>query len=395
MATAHKKYGGSGIKLVGLCPGATKAKAECPDSSSEAADRGNRIHAWLEKYLKGDLTPPAKKLEGNELIEAQIGAFAGLKIKDVISELGMELSDFRIEQMTSFPGYEEIAGGTPDLWGYRAFGDLVVIDLKTGNQQVSAVESEQLPYYGVSAANEIDPFDLATLNDLVNVIVQTQGDTLDVEVRISRTPMSELPVWREYFKAQIERAEAYPDLRTPGEHCQALYCDARTTCDEYLKWVDDDSLQTLSRLLEGEKVESPRGMRLAKLLDARKKIEDLIKQAKADAVAVLKLDPQGVPGYHLASGLGDRYFPDEKKAMAAFKLLGFKPDEYAPRKLIGIGKAEELLKKAGIELEKLPDTARDTTLSLKKGDPENVFANFAPEEATSPKAADMAAAGTT
>ena len=408
MANAHKKYGGSAIELTGQCPGSVKAKSEIPQVAGSAADRGTRIHGWLEKYLKGDLIPPKEKLTGSALEEAQIGAAAGYEIKTIIQKLGMQLSDFQIERMLDFipsadclgcqiesnekidhsEGCYGYAGGTPDLDGYKAFGDMAIIDLKTGSHQVSAKDNKQLLFYACSLYNSLDEFTQATLNNCHLIIVQTQANSLDIEVRQHTLPVADLPAWNALFKMQIDRAEAEPDLRVAGDHCQAKYCDARSTCLEYRAWLDAETNGIFERAMAGDK-ETPRGKRLADTLNCLDKLKDFIKTVEADAINLMRAVPDAVPGWRLETGKGHRQWTDAKKAEAALKKAGLKLDEVAPRDLVSPAQAEKLLKSKGLPADLLPETTQpDTAPKLKRGEAANVFESFAAEEANAPKPQD-------
>lgn len=388
MATTHKKYGGSSIERTMLCPGSVKAIAELPQRPvSPHAERGTRIHAWLERYLKNDLSVKAQTDQDKE--EAMIAAKAGEKVKELIAHFGMSLSDFHQETFLDLAPDLQIAGGSPDLYGYVLMGDLVIIDYKGGSRRVKAEENHQLAFYACAVLNHINPFIRHTLNNCHMIIIQSSSEPpYDVETRIWTRPVADLPAYEALYRAAIIRAEQNPDERIPGEHCVNNYCDARTTCPQYLQWVaSKQSEETAAIFLAAAQAESA-NERLRILLDGAKIAEDTFKQAKEDAKTLLAINPTAIPGWYLKTDVkGDREFNDKKKAEKALKELGLKLDEFAPRELLSVARIEKLCKERGLDFEALADliVRPDGKPQLRQGEPPNVFATFAPQETDNPK----------
>jgi len=262
-------------------------------------------HEYLEKYLKGDFASGAKKLKGKALEEAQIASAAGLKIKEIANGLGFATGEIQSEAFDLLPEIHPEAGGTTDARAFRAFGDLLIVDLKTGARFVDPKENWQLIAYALCALQNMDLFTRSSLNNVHLVIVQPEQEApFTAHARTWSLPVADLAGYQATIKEAIELAESRPELRTPGEWCEGKYCDARTTCPAYKAWLNERSKGLLSGLGEGkvdpalaDKTNPAHGAAIANLLKIAPAIEALIKSAKEDALVFLKADPLSVPGW--------------------------------------------------------------------------------------------------
>lgn len=382
MAEEHLKYGGSAIERTMLCPGSVAAIAAIPDrKAGPAAERGTRIHKWLEKYLTGDYAKDAKKAKGKDAEEVKIAAESGLAIKNVATELGFAPVELVVEKKVVMTQVSHLAGGTPDVYAARAFGDLLVVDLKTGNRFVDADENLQLLFYAVAILNNLDSFLAATLVNAHLVIVQPEQEA-PYKVRVQKwsCPVSKLIEYQNIFKAAIERAEANPTERVPGDHCEGKYCDARTTCHAYQDWLNTRSLGLFAAAVGGEKLASPVAMAdLAKLLEIEPLFTALFKQVKEDAEAALQADGNSVPGWMLVDKYANRAWVSPADTIKRAKELGLTLDEYNPRELVSPAQFEKLLKAKNLKAE-LPRTVNayaGVKLTKAKDTPQTALAALA------------------
>ncbi|MDE2099340.1 MAG: DUF2800 domain-containing protein [Patescibacteria group bacterium] len=367
----HFKYGGSTIERIGLCPGSVKA-CEGIDSAGEAAKRGTRIHTLVE--LLWNEQPAA-----GEADEILIARAVVEKLAEIGAKYGFSKDEIRIEQQLAMFQTHDDAGGTPDGFAFRAFGDLLVIDLKTGAKKVSAMRNIQEIFYACTVAQNLDPFTLRSLLNLHLVIIQPDGDA-QCHVNEWTMPIAELDAWHAYFKSIIDRAEANPDLRVAGEHCRDLFCNARTVCPAYQAWLNEQSLGQLSQALAGEQIK-PRGEQLAAWLKIEPHIKDLLKQAEEDAKALLMEDKNAVPGFCLADSFGHYAWNDEKALVKILKEKGLKPAEFTTSKVISMTALAKVLKTKQIELDLSALATRPKT-GLKVVEAKEVdqaFAAFAPQ----------------
>src|ERR1019366_2827417 len=178
----HFTYGGSAMARIIACtasPGAISAPPK--RESGEAAARGTRIHSHLEKYLLGDFAGYSKKLTGKDKEEATIAAAAGLRIKELINQYGIAVSQGNIEKTYVLKSASAIlggdkAGGTLDYDFAIPFKSLVVIDYKSGRNYVDADKNWQGRFYGNAAYDNLSPFIAATLENFIFIVVQSNQE---------------------------------------------------------------------------------------------------------------------------------------------------------------------------------------------------------------------------
>jgi hypothetical protein len=380
MATAHKLIGGSKIKLTLKCPGSPLAQSYLPNLSSEAAERGTRIHGWLEKYLTKTLSS-MEGLTDRDISEALIGVNCGKEIERVIDELGFAMSELNVEQMLDFhPDYPE-AGGTPDVDGAVAFHDGITVDLKTGNGQIAPEENPQLLLYAVSRYNSLDPFVRSSLNNWHLVIVQPQEDGT-ITVRTWTLPAADLLAWEAIFKMGIDKVRANPELRTPGDHCLDEWCNARGVCPARLQWIDDQTHQAFDRAVHGDVDKNPGGERLMAIIRAEKHILDLVETAKKTMVALKQANPEEYPEVELKPNYSHKKFDNVALVDEWAAINGLTPDDYKPRSVITPAKLQELATTKGITTDLPPTSQTVTSYSIKLV----TLATFAPPPEAAPPA---------
>jgi len=363
----HYSIGGSTIKRTELCAGSVAAIAALPfKSSSAAAERGTRIHAWLEKYLKSEFTMNGK-LSPKDKEECLIAMEAGKVIKQLAAELTFDIKDLIIEHKMKMVGISEIAGGTPDVGAFAMGKDLVVWDLKAGSRIVFAEDNDQLAFYAVCFLQNM-PEDVR--NSLVNFhgfIIQPESDApYHVHVRHWSISIAELvSVWEAKFKRIIAFQQANPHHRVAGDHCEALYCDARHQCAEYTAWLDGRSLNLFSKLLIGEVIPMPTDVNdIATLLAIEPKFKDFFSHLKEASIATLKENPGAIPGFTLVDTLGNRKWENEKFVEKKAKEYGLKIDDFKPRSLVGPAEFEKLMKAGGLTGETPPTTRASSGVKL-------------------------------
>ncbi len=341
MANRHFKYGGSTIERVELCPGSVKAiQALGERSAGPAAERGTRIHARLEQLMANPKSKTALSKDEEAVAQAALPVLLQLA-----AEHGFTPEDLQIEQQLTLHEVHDDAGGTPDIFAFKAFGDLFVPDLKTGRNFVSAEENLQLIFYGCCVMQSLDVFTRSTINNAHFIIIQPeQQPPYQVHVRKWSIPAAKLADYQQRFSAAILRAEAEPDKRIAGEHCEGKYCDARTTCPAYQAFLNERSAGAMFLAVAGEQPKAGRGAELAAQLKAVPLLKAFCKAVEDDAKQELLTAPGSIPGWSLADSYGNRAWKDDKAVLAKAKELKLKPEEYNPRSLISPAAFERLLK---------------------------------------------------
>lgn len=345
----HFTYGGSAMARIIACTASPKAISELPKrESGEAAARGTRIHTWLERYLKGDFASAAKKGDKKDQEEAAIAAAAGLKIKEIIGQYGIAVSQGNIEKTYVLKSASAIlggdkAGGTPDYDFAIPFKSLVVIDYKSGRNYVDADKNWQGRFYGNAAYDNLSPFVAATLEQFIFIVVQSNQEApYDCRVQVFQESIVEMRKANETIVDKLWEAEVNP-VFTAGPHCEALYCDARTTCPAHQAYANDRSFGMLGAVITQDLQKLAQGWSLVQILQAKEALEPLFKQADTDANNQLKVNPLSVPGYGLHSGVGHRKWDDEAQVQTLAKAAGMKIDDYMPRSLVSPAQYDALL----------------------------------------------------
>ena len=349
----HVKYAASAMARTILCSASVGAIAALPASarqSGEAADRGTRIHKWYEMYMTGAYSKDSKKAKGQDKEEAAIAAAAGLATKKIAAELGFPAASLKSEKFFTLGSVHPECGGTSDIHAVVPFGDLLVVDLKAGQNYVDAEMNYQGLVYLASVYESLDPLTQFGIKNCHFVIVQpAQTAPYECRVQVWTITKEEMITLLQVIKKAVNEAETNPQFR-PGEHCRDKYCDARTTCSAYIEWANQKSLGALAHAMEGtvltppDKATDPQwAARIASLLAAEPFITDLIKEAKKQALQALTLDPNAVPGYGISTGVGHRKWTDEKAVEAELKAMKLKLDVYAPREILSPSQLEKVM----------------------------------------------------
>lgn len=371
MATTHYKYGGSKMELTELCPGSIEAcKPFENQSAGEAAERGQRIHEHMETALISGklLTTAPKGLDAKSAKEYEIGVKSAIKIIEIAQSHGFTRDELRVERQLPLPQIHPDAGGTPDVDVHRAFGDLVVIDLKTGSRQVGVEESMQLAFYGVCVLQSLSAFERATLDTAHMYIVQPDADGIEIHVRKWSLPVANLVKWEDRIRAAVQRSESNPSERIAGDHCEKKYCSARSVCPVYKEYLNQKAFSLFDTVAAGLKPEAALNTNvLAEQYKILPAIKAWCKEVEETVKRQLAVNPHSVPGFGLETGLGNRTWSDEKALKALCKELKLKLDEFSPRSLVSPAEFERILQ-ARLKTAELTDEERNRLSTALKTD---------------------------
>lgn len=203
----------SGIHRLINCPASWLREKGLPDVTSEAAEKGTRIHKWLEDeaaiVLDDDEMETA--LSCREL-EEQVVLEWGFSPLQCEREKRLWLNDFPFEVMS----------GAADAVYNDGEGNYLVIDYKTGRGAVPrADENYQLAALAVLVADNVN--DLETIHC---AIVQPLVSSSPVLVRYDKKDVEDAA---EYFIGVIDAAQKVGGIAVPSEsNCR--YCKAFLTC---------------------------------------------------------------------------------------------------------------------------------------------------------------------
>lgn len=333
----HYPVGGSTVELAGLCPGSVKARIENPQPAGAAAARGTRIHSYAELLWKAKHQGYTHTKEDKELIktlddmERRISIALVQALELLCQKYGYLPTAVRVEEQFAF--VQPIAGGTPDAFAFRLFGDFLMVDVKTGYKKVKAANNLQLLFYICTILRNLSKFEVATFENFHLVILQSEQDAPVVHVDTWTTTREEIAKYDGHFEQVVANVTNNPDKRTPGEHCNGMYCAVSTTCKEHIAYLNQQSEGRLDLLQStGTAPTNFKGAELAKAIKANvglrayaKSIIDNCEAIENEAYQLLLSVPDAVPGYKLEQAFDrNRSYVDSKAVEAKAKELGLK-----------------------------------------------------------------------
>jgi len=226
----------SGIGRLLACRGSWKK--ELPfivageSESSEDAEKGTRIHKWLELQIIGkqneqelsetELDIANRCLEQQEAVIARNTPFLGL-----LTEQRLEL----------WQGFQLLTSGQIDLL-INCGSKLVIIDYKTGRNRIEA-DSPQMQSLAVLALHQLG-------NEKVNEIELVIIQPLCGAARSHTMTASEINDWYNVIIDPLAQAEHCDDLSPSEDACK--HCRALATCEAARQEVLD--LELVSDLVE-------------------------------------------------------------------------------------------------------------------------------------------------
>lgn len=205
----HAKYSASSLDRLRLCPASARMAEGIENKSSEAAERGTRIHGYAEQYLNGE-TPTGLQdeldmaLEYSDFVESLVGddeLFVEVDVTDGLRHLN--------------PNF----GGSSDAV-IRRSDELVVIDLKTGNKPVQAEENPQALTYALGALNKLGWDGIR----IVTLCIWQPGNISSISYQVKR-----MHEWERELVAIGNAADNPFEQPKPGAK-QCYFCRAKPTC---------------------------------------------------------------------------------------------------------------------------------------------------------------------
>jgi hypothetical protein len=368
------------------CPASLWYERQVPKAPpSEYAREGSALHYIVEQFLK--LGPPEPGSEdflpwevpldsGPFEVDAHLWRAKGAPVWEALTSLidqhydtGADVQLYS-ELRLPFPGIPG-AFGTADVVLITTAGDRVeatVIDLKFGHRQVDAADNAQLAFYASAVLHwcerELAPgkrltapeVDLVAMpENFIGLIIQPDDSGI---ATVSRHVWSarELQEYQQRLKdAVLEGAVAGPDARAArGPWCQFAPC--RSVCPVWRK----AAAALVGQVPSMPQPSTPGGRydaaALAAIADALPVADEIARVAETwvpevkRAAAKAILTGQEVPGYAVTySRMSPRTWADTDAA-AWFLSQHFDEDDYAPRQLLSLTKAEKLCKSKNLTL---------------------------------------------
>jgi hypothetical protein len=283
------------------CPGSHRACIGLPDTTSEDAARGDRIHAWLQGMSNGTIPPPLADPEEQDVAERCLWQSELLIAKHVCLE-----RDRLVESRIWDPS--RTWSGKADLVIIDTGGRAIVIDYKTGRGDVEeAVGNLQLRALAVLVALRymVDVVTVAIVQPLAGPPSVCRYETLDLDKAVAE--IDEI----------MAKANATNQPRNPGPWCQ--YCRAAGTdrCPE-----SRANLVTVAATQANPALTTD----LGRWLDAADAAEEAITNLRAQAKAILQAGGT-VPGWTLKPGRFTESITDPELVAGRFGMLHKDPEE--------------------------------------------------------------------
>lgn len=288
-----------------LCPGSYAAERGLPDTTSDDAETGNRIHAVLAGET---VTPPLTDDEERTMEACRSQATA------LLDTLLPHRDEMHLERRYWWDGEWS---GKPDVVAIDTVkGHAVVIDYKTGRGDVTeAAGNMQLRALAVLVSAEHWP------ERVTVAIVQPLAGA----VSVCEYGPDELLAAHNEIKAIIASIHQADAIRRPSAKA-CKYCKAKAQCQEARTLVETLPAE-VSR--DGrEIVMSPE--RMAAFLDIAPAAEAVIEAVRAKARRMIEADPNAVPGWTLKPGAIRETITDPAQVFGRFVAAGGTQEQFMP-----------------------------------------------------------------
>jgi hypothetical protein len=336
------KPSASSMERYALCPGSWAAEQGIPDSTTDDAATGNRIHAWLagetvEPPLTADETSVVEKCRWQE---------------DLLLSTVLPHRDEMIREQRYWMG--DAWSGKPDLVAIDSImGEALVIDHKTGRGDVTPAEGN---------------LQLRALAVLVN---EKHGLT-KITVAIIQ-PLAGAPSVCEYshddlikacaeIGSIIDRINAPNAPRVPSaEACK--YCKAKPYCVEAREQAVSLPVTAMPTGTTPDAIAATlTSQTLAEFLERADFASRVIDACKAEAKRRLE-SGDVVPGWTLKPGSERETITDATTVYNRASALGVNADAFMPCVLITKGKLKDALKTATGDKGKALEARMDSLLA--------------------------------
>lgn len=253
-----------------------------------------------------------------------------------------------VEDKVAIPATGEF--GTVDVWvlGEQANAMLLsVVDYKNGRHAVQAKQNPQMMLYGQGVLKKTLRYHQGKDLDLRLTIVQPNAIMADPIDRWSTTKGAIVKWCNTTVKPIVDTIKAGNGSLVPGDHCERCKvadCPARARAAAAMcRMTWKDFIMPKPSPKPDAVVQRMTPTELAGVVTRVKLLRGLADAVEAEAMRLLVKNHKAVPGVKVVEGQTKRTWKDKDHTLATFKKLGLNADDYAPRKLVGIGDGARLL----------------------------------------------------
>lgn len=345
---AHASIGGSWAAVWMKCPGsagyARRLREIATNKVGEPAVFGTIVHRLVELGIEKGINvheqegrlvelPSTNSITDDPLsFEVREGEKRLFKVTEKMVEhaaRAVELLNKFDEEYGPFTykteqyiRHSDAAGGTADIVGTSADGGLVLLDIKTGRNEVQAERNPQLLFYASGLLDDPSVKTMGNDKPVILGIISTELNKID----LWPIYMYQLRAWKELvLDPALEKAVAAYQAGTGplvcGEHCR--FCPAVAGCAAAQAYFNAPILQNAGKM-DGETI--------AAMLELGHNGKLAYDKLRSLAMQML-MSGTSIPGYKLGSWSGSRTW----KAGAKEKLYDmFGLDAFEPKSLSAI-----------------------------------------------------------
>ena len=315
-----------------------------PDRRTAAADEGEGAHELLDQSLKKTKHPRAylnKKMGKDILVTPEMVDFIGYVWAWVQGKVADGYT-LRAERRLNIAVIGD--SGTVDvtLWNPQS-KHLIVMDLKYGRgYEVSPIKNRQMRLYACGTCDEDNLWE--QMRSLTLVIWQPRILTEPQEWEDTPTGLRH---FRNKVAEIVQIIKAGKGIFVPSEKsCQ--WCPAKAQCNSFASFAAKSANLELGQLLDKAGIDTPScdALTIDQMVNIFRNSGALESYLKSVASHLwnLLLEGKKVPGMKLVEGKSNRRWINEGDTMEALFRLGFEPDHYAPRSIVGLKDCERLFK---------------------------------------------------
>lgn len=318
------------------------------------ADEGSAAHKLFEWCLLKKCCSPhvflGKKINAHFSVTKEMANAVEVAVdyvRDLMATMDKPVLKAEHEVWISCLDYRGDPGhGTVDVFLYDDY-DVHVLDYKHGQGNPVEVEkNKQMMLYAIGELGNAHAGKGWHLH-----VLQPRCPHPDGPCRKWDTSYKALRSFEKDALTAVKSIEAGKTCFTPGEK-QCKYCVVKGRCpalaEESLK-AANIAFSDFIEAGETPEADKPVGLTTKQLATAMSRVNLLrlfISAVEEEVFGRLqKGDATMQKFYKLVEGKSNRQWRDEAAVVAQFKKLGLNPDDYAPRKLVGIGAGEDLIPK--------------------------------------------------
>jgi len=327
------------------CPPSAKLESTMPESESTYAAEGTDAHTLANinlRYLLGDIIKPSygklrkKFITTSKYFNTEMERYIEKDFCTSVMELVGECKIVDLEERVDFSEWVPDGFGTADVI-IIGNNTIHVIDLKYGKGvPVSTERNPQLMLYALGACEKYN-----FLYDFDNVSMTIMQPRLDASSTYT-IPVNELYEWADNIVKPIaDLAYAGGGEFAPSEET-CRFCKANTVC----RARAEAATKIAAKVFEPDDILS--NDEIAELLKVTGQVSKWAKDVEEYALEQARDHGVKFPGWKLVEGRSNRKITDEEAVMEVLATNGFDENDFAPRKLVGIGDLEKLVGKTDL-----------------------------------------------